>query len=126
MFAVAAAGDGNYTYIKRSGKMKFTYGNFSREVDNMDVEVVKRYEKQLEDFYLRVASIDMKKAASGIYADICQAGNAMMDGFFGRGAAREMFGESQSVRKVMEAVCGLNGFMNDVSGVIATMKAVGI
>lgn len=106
--------------------MNFTYGDFSREVDNMDVAVVKRYEKQLEDFYRRVAAIDMKNCASGIYADICKAGNAMMDGFFGDGAAREMFGESQSVRKVMEAVCGLNSYMNDVGSVIASMKAVGL
>ena len=105
--------------------MKFTYGDFSREVDNMDVAVVKLYERQLEDFYKRVAVIDMKKSASGIYADICQAGEAMMNGFFGEGTAKEMFGESQSVRKVMEAVCGLNGFMNDVKGVVDSMRAIG-
>ncbi len=105
--------------------MKFTYGDFSREVDNMDVAVVKLYERQLEDFYKRVATIDMKKSASGIYADICQAGEAMMNGFFGEGTAKEMFGESQSVRKVMEAVCGLNGFMNDVKGVVDSMRAIG-
>ncbi len=105
--------------------MKFTFGNFSREVDNMDVAVVKSYEKSLEDFYKRVAAIDMKKNASGIYSDICQAGEAMMDGFFGQNSAREMFGESQSVRKVMEAVCGLNSFMNDVSGVVDSMRRLG-
>ncbi len=105
--------------------MKFTFENFSREVDNMDVAVVKRYESCLEDFYKRVAGIDMKKKASGIYGDICAAGEAMMDGFFGEGAAREMFGESQSVRKVMEAVCGLNGYMNDVSGVVDGMRRLG-
>ncbi len=105
--------------------MKFTYGNFSREVDNMDVAVVRSYEKNLEEFYRRVAHIDMKKTASGIYADICDAGEAMLDGFFGEGASREMFGESQSVRKVMEAVCGLNGFMNDVNAVVDCMRRVG-
>ena len=102
--------------------MTFAFENFSREVDNMDVAVVKSYERCLEDFYKRVASIDMKKSASGIYADICCAGEAMMEGFFGEGAAREMFGESQSVRKVMTAVCGLNSYMNDVSGVVDSMR----
>ncbi len=105
--------------------MKFTYGNFSREIDNMDVAVVKSYEKNLEEFYRRVARIDMKKTASGIYAEICGAGEAMLDGFLGEGAYREMFGESQSVRKVMEAVCGLNAFMNDVGAVVDCMRRVG-
>ena len=105
--------------------MKFTFENFTREVDNMEVGVVRRYEKSLEDFYRRVASIDMKGSASGIYAEICQAGEAMMDGFFGEGAAREMFGEGQSVRKVMTAVCGLNSFMNDVGSVVDSMRRLG-
>ena len=105
--------------------MTFSYENFSREVDNMDVAVVERYEKCLEDFYKRVAGIDMKKNASGIYAEICGAGEGMMDGFFGKGAAREMFGKSQSVRKVMAAVCGLDRFMHDVSGVVDEMRSLG-
>lgn len=105
--------------------MTYTFENFSREVDNMDVAVVKSYEKCLEDFYKRVAVIDMKKSASGIYSDICEAGAAMMDNFFGQGTAREMFGEGQSVRKVMTAICGLNSFMNDVSGVVDSMRRLG-
>ena len=104
--------------------MVFVFQDFSREVDNMDVRIVKKYESCLEDFYKRVAAIDMKKSASGIYADICCAGEAMMDGFFGEGAAIEMFGESQSVRKVMAAVCGLNSYMNDVSGVVDSMRSL--
>ncbi len=91
----------------------------------MDVAAVKRYEKCLEEFYSRVAGIDMKDKASGIYGEICSAGEAMMDSFFGGGAAKEMFGEGQSVRKVMAAVCGLNSFMNDVGGVIESMKRLG-
>ena len=104
--------------------MTFVFEDFSREVDNMDVRVVKSYEGCLEDFYKRVAAIDMKKSASGIYADICSAGEAMMDKFFGEGSARDMFGESQSVRKVMAAVCGLNSFMNDVGGVVESMRSL--
>lgn len=105
--------------------MTFTFEKFSREVDNMEVGVVRRYEKSLEDFYRRVAAIDMKGSASGIYAEICEAGESMMDEFFGQGAAREMFGEEQSVRKVMTAVCGLNSFMNDVGSVIDSMRRLG-
>ena len=105
--------------------MKFTYEGFSREVDNMDVGVVRRYEKCLEDFYRRVAAIDMKGSASGIYSEICEAGEEMMNSFFGDGAAREMFVEGQSVRKVMAAVCGLNSFMNDVGSVVEGMRRLG-
>lgn len=105
--------------------MKFEFEGFSKEIDNMDVSVVKRYEKSLEEFYNRVARINMRDKASGIYGEICAAGRAMMDGFFGDGAAAEMFGESQSVRKIMTAVCGLNRFMNDVGGVIESMKEIG-
>lgn len=105
--------------------MKFCFEDFSTEVDNTDVKTVKRYEECLEEFYKRVARIDMKGSASGIYSAICDAGEKMMNDFFGNGAAEDMFGESQSVRKLMTAVCGLNRFMNDVGGVIDEMRAVG-
>ncbi len=105
--------------------MKFIFENFSREVDNMDIEVVKRYEKGLEEFYRRVARIDMKKCASGIYEDIYMAGAAMLDGFFGEGSAGEMFAGAKSVRKVMTAICALNSYMNDVGGVIEEMRGLG-
>lgn len=91
----------------------------------MDVRVVKSYEEKLEEFYKSVAGINMKSPASGIYSQIVAAGEAMMEGFFGNGAARDMFGESQSVRKVMAAVCGLNRFMNDVGSVVEDMKGLG-
>ena len=105
--------------------MIFEFEGFSREVDNMEVGVVRRYEKSLEDFYRRVAAIDMKGSASGIYAEICEAGEDMMNSFFGEGAAKEMFGEGQSVRKVMAAVCGLNSYMNDVGSVVDSMRRLG-
>lgn len=105
--------------------MTFKFGNFEKEVDNTDVGVVKAYEEKLEEFYRKVAGIDMRGKASGIYSAIVEAGCDMLDGFFGKGAAGEMFGESQSVRKVMTAVCSLNSFMNDVGGVIEEMKGLG-
>ncbi len=105
--------------------MIFSFGDFSREVDNMDVRTVKLYEEKLEEFYRTVAGIDMKSSASGIYGAIVGAGESLMEGFFGIGSAREMFKESQSVRKVMTAVCALNSFMNDVGGVIEDMKRLG-
>ena len=105
--------------------MIFTVGDFSREVDNMDVYVVKKYEESLESFYKRVAGIDMKGSASGIYGEIVDAGEEMMDKMFGEGAAREMFRESRSVRKIMTAVCALNSFMNDVGGVVSEMRRIG-
>ncbi len=104
--------------------MKFVFEDFSREVDNTEVSVAKKYEKCLEDFYVRVAKIDMKGTASGIYGEIVDAGMAMMEDFFGEGSAREMFRESRSVRKVMTAVCGLNRYMNDIGAVIEEMKGL--
>lgn len=105
--------------------MVFIFDGFRREVDNMDVEVVRKYEKSLEEFYSRVAKIDMKGSASGIYEEICNAGRDMMDNFFGEGSSRELFKEGQSVRKVMTAVCALNKYMNDVGGVIEELRGLG-
>lgn len=104
--------------------MKFKFDDFEREIDNTEISVVESYEKSLEAFYRRVAGIDMKGSASGIYSQIVEAGKAMMDEFFGAGSAGELFKESRSVRKVMTAVCALNSFMNDVGGVVEEMKAL--
>lgn len=105
--------------------MKFIFGSFERELDNTDVGVVKKYEKCLEGFYCSVAKINMKNSASEIYSEICNAGKEMAEEFFGEGSAREMFGEAESVRSIMKAICALNKYMNDVGGVIEELRDLG-
>ncbi len=109
---------------ERKSGMTFVYENFSRELDNTDAAVVRTYEEKLEEFYKKVAGIDMKGSVSEIYSEIAAAGGEMFEGMFGEGAAREIFGESQSVRRVVSAVRSLNRYMCDLSAVIDEIRGI--
>ncbi len=106
--------------------MIFQYENFSKEIDNTDVELVKKYEECLDEFYKRASSINMKGKTSDIYFEICSAGRTLIDGVLGDGAAQKMFGERQSVRETISAVTILHKVMTDVGDVIESMKKIEI
>lgn len=104
--------------------MRFTFGNFSRELDNTDAEVVRIYEEKLEEFYKRAASVDMKGRVSEIYRQLASAGEDIFEAMFGEGAVSELFGDGHSLGKVIAALRALNGFMCDLSSVIEEIRGI--
>ncbi|MBE7042452.1 MAG: hypothetical protein E7399_03045 [Ruminococcaceae bacterium] len=78
-------------------KMKFQFGDCTRQIDLSDVEFVMNYEQAIEEYEQGVQALNREASPSAQLEQICQLFFAMFDKIFGENSAEEMFGTTKSV-----------------------------
>ena len=87
--------------------MKIQLKNKEFEFDIYDADTMERYEKGMADIQAKCENISGELSASGSIKAQCNIMFEFLDGLFGEGAARDIFGEKVSLTECLDVVDSL-------------------
>lgn len=90
-------------------------GNYEVEIDNTDVDFLKKYEKAAEYYEKNIVLAQEQDGASGMMAYVFSVFEKTFELMFGKGVCEKMFGKKKSVDECVTVYKTLIEAVNDFS-----------
>lgn len=99
-------------------------GNYEVEIDNTEVDFLKKYEKAAEYYANNIGNISEDGTASGMMAQVFSVFEKTFETMFGKGVCEKMFGKKKSVDECVIVYQTLIENVNDFSATVERMNGI--